>query len=391
MSIKLTHRVNREAALASDSRHVWMIDTTLRDGEQAPGISFDRATKLRIARCLAEAGADELEVGTPAMGPSVRGDIRAVAGLDLDCRLTSWCRALKTDLELAVQCGTTGVHISFPVSPILMKAMGKSEGWVLGQLAALIPSALSRFQFVSVGAQDAFRAHPDFLRLVIASAARCGAHRVRIADTVGLARPLPVANMVRNLIPSAGRTALEFHGHNDLGMATANTIAAIEAGIQAVSVTVNGIGERAGNAPLEQVAAAVATLENRHGSVDLRKLLQISRLVSRMTNRPIPVDQPITGEAVFRHESGIHCAGILKDPTTYQPFSPEMLGREKTQLVAGRHSGAKVLKHLMAEAGVVLPGEQTRQLLKAVRAEALSKQTALSSRDLLRLYRCTVS
>jgi homocitrate synthase NifV len=214
---------------------------------------------------------------------------------------------------------------------------------------------------------------------------------VRLADTVGLARPLQVVDMVRDLIPRAGLTALEFHGHNDLGMATANTIAAIEAGIQAVSVTVNGIGERAGNAPLEQVAVAVATLEHRNCSVDLRKLLPISQLVSRTTNRPIPVDQPITGEAVFRHESGIHCAGILKDPATYQPFSPEMLGREKAQLVAGRHSGTKVLKHLLAEAGVVFPKEKTGEFLMAVREEALRKQSALSSRDLMELYRRTVA
>lgn len=196
---------------------------------------------------------------------------------------------------------------------------------------------------------------------------------------------------MRNLIPSAGRTALEFHGHNDLGMATANTIAAIEAGIQAVSVTVNGIGERAGNAPLEQVAVAVATLDHRNSTIDLRRLLPISQLVSRTTNRPIPVDQPITGEAVFRHESGIHCAGILRDPASYQPFSPEMLGRAKAQLMAGRHSGAVVLQHLLAEAGVVLPREETGELLRAVREEALRTQSALSSRDLIRLYRRTVA
>jgi homocitrate synthase NifV len=145
--------------------------------------------------------------------------------------------------------------------------------------------------------------------------------------------------------------------------------------------------ECAGNAPLEQVAVAVATLENRYGSVDLQELLPISHLVSRTTHRPIPVDQPSTGEAVFRHESGIHCACILKNSAIYQPFSPEMLGREKAQLVADRHSGTKVLEHLMAEAGVVLPREKTGELLMAVREEDFRNQSALSSSDLIRLYR----
>jgi homocitrate synthase NifV len=200
-----------------------------------------------------------------------------------------------------------------------------------------------------------------------------------------------VADRVRDLIGHAGRLSLEFHGHNDLGMATANTVAAIDAGIPAVSVTVNGVGERAGNASLEQVAMAVETTEDRHSSIKAHKLMGICRLVSRATNRPIPIDQPITGEAVFKHESGIHCAGILKDPLTYQPFHPETLGREKAELVAGSHSGSTVLKHLMSKAGVSLSTERTQQLLSLVRAEAVRRGDALSSSDLLRLYRHALS
>jgi len=376
--------------MTAERRHVRIIDTTLRDGEQAPGVAFDRSTKQTIAGLLVEAGVDELEVGTPAMGAGAREDIRALVELDLNCRLTSWCRALESDIDLAAQCGTTGVNISFPVSPRLINAMGKTRQWVLRQLQALVPACLGMFEMVCVGAQDAFRTEPGFLAEFVGQAAQSGVHRVRLADTVGRARPLQVADLVRNLRGAAGQTGLEFHGHNDLGMATANTITAVEAGVQAVSVTVNGIGERAGNAPIEQVVMAVALMKDRSTSVDVRALLPICRLVAGAIRRPIPDNQPITGTAAFCHESGIHCAGILKDPETYQPFLPELAGREKAQFVVGGHSGSGVLRHLMAEAGVGLSPEQTQDLLGAVRKEARRRQRPLTRDDLLQFYRGTL-
>ena len=370
---------------------VHIIDTTLRDGEQAPGVAFSTAEKMSILRLLDDAGVDELEVGIPAMGPATCSEIRRLVAFQPDCLLTSWCRAVEADIDLAAGCGTGGVHISFPVSSILLRTLGKTTDWVLAQLDELVPLAAGRFGLVSVGAQDAFRASPDFLDTFTRSAAACGAHRVRIADTVGLARPSLVADMVRQLTPSAGSMPLEFHGHNDLGMATANTLAAIEAGIGAVSVTVNGIGERAGNAPLEQVVVATDTLDSRTSPIDPQKLVRICRYVSRITDRPIPVDAPISGEAVFSHESGIHCAALLKDPDTYQPFSPETLGRTRARLVVGRHSGSAVIRHIIEAAGLPLNDEKTEQLLTSVRVEALRKRAFLSPGELVQLYHHTFS
>jgi homocitrate synthase NifV len=381
----------RQMADFIDSGRAWIIDTTLRDGEQAPGVAFCTEEKLKLVRLLDEAGVDELEVGIPAMGESACGEIRAMVALNPAALLTSWCRALEKDIDLAAECGTAGIHISFPVSSVLLQAMKKNQGWVQERLCKLIPLALERFQLVSVGGQDAFRADPGFLNTFACMASACGAHRVRIADTVGLSRPFQVAEFVQRLIPLLGTTALEFHGHNDLGMATANAVTAIEAGAQAVSVTVNGIGERAGNAALEQVAVAANTLEHRSSSVDTRRLAKICRYVARITDRKIAPDRPIVGEAVFTHESGIHCAALLKDPSTYQPFSPEAVGHERARLVVGRHSGTHVIRHLMEHAGVALDAEETQRLLSVVQNESLRKKTAFSPLELTRLYRRTFS
>ncbi|MGD9072336.1 MAG: hypothetical protein PVI69_11270 [Desulfobacterales bacterium] len=365
---------------------VHIVDTTLRDGEQAPGVAFSFEEKVSIVRLLVGAGVDELEVGIPAMGHAVCDEIRKLVALEPKCLLTSWCRALEKDLDLAAACGTGGVHISFPVSSILLRAMGKTRDWVLSRLAVLVPSALRRFQVVSVGAQDAFRAEPDFLNEFVRSASECGVHRVRIADTVGLAMPSQVVDMVRNLVCRVGQMRLEFHGHNDLGMATANSITAAEAGADALSVTVNGLGERAGNASLEEVAMAVNRLPGHHCAIQVKKLQTLCRFVAKASNRPIPIAKPITGAAIFSHESGIHCAGLLKDTATYEPFCPEDIGRIGSEFVIGTHSGSAAIRHLFKGQGISLPPADAVKLRNRIYAVARQKKAALTRAEVVDLY-----
>jgi len=332
-------------------KDIYIIDSTLRDGEQAPGVAFCRRDKLQLAEMLAEAGVDELEAGIPAMGPEECKVMRDITQLGLPCKLSSWCRARYDDLSAAAATGIYGVHISFPVSAPLLKTIGRDEVWVFDTLEKLIPFACKEFHQVSVGALDATRADMKFLWRFAEAAASCGAMRLRIADTVGIASPVQVMRLVRILRAAAKNMVIEFHGHNDLGMAAANTISAAQAGAQALSVTINGLGERAGNAPLEEIALALPLAAGRSCRLRPEKLQELCSFVARISGRSIPPDKPVTGSLIFTHESGIHCHGLLQNDLAYQPYRPQMVGLQ-SKLVLGKHSGRHVRHRLSGKHAV---------------------------------------
>lgn len=372
-------------------RKIKLLDTTLRDGEQTAGVVFANEEKIFIAKMLDELGVDQIEAGIPVMGNDEMKVIKKIVKSNLKASIMGWNRAVIKDIQASIDCGVDAVAISISTSDIHIKhKLNSTRERVVEQMVKATEFAKSEGLYVSVNAEDASRTDEDFLLTFFKAAKEAGANRVRFCDTVGTLDPITTYNKIK-LIKEKIDIDVETHTHNDLGMATANAIAGAMAGATYLGVTVNGLGERAGNASLEEVILSLKHAMNIDDfDYDMAKMKDLCHYVAKASNRSISPWKAVVGDRIFYHESGIHADGAIKNPLTYEIIKPEELGLERKILI-GKHSGSAAIKNRLLDYHIHIDDHTAYRLLEKVRNTAISLKRTLTDKELLTLYEETLS
>jgi 2-isopropylmalate synthase len=372
---------------------VHIFDTTLRDGEQSPGFSMNREEKLRLARQLEQLGVDVIEAGFPIASPGDLEAVRAVAAEIRHSRVAALARAKQDDVDAALRAlepaAKPRLHIFLATSDLHLKhKLRVTREEALDQITRMVRFGAERCEEVEFSAEDASRSDLEFLCVAMEAAAAAGAKILNLPDTVGYATPEEYGEMFRQVrarLSAYPQVTYSAHCHNDLGLAVANSLAAIAAGARQVECTINGIGERAGNASLEEIAVALHVRQSRIGAgtrIQLEKIYSTSRLLTAITGVSVPPNKAVVGANAFAHEAGIHQDGILKNPLTYEIIHPEKVGVPARRLVLGKHSGRNALRARLEELGYQATEAELAECYRmAIERADIAKQ--VTDRDLL--------
>lgn len=354
----------------------------MRDGEQTPGISITPGQKVQIAVKLDELGVDAIEAGFPIVSLGETEAIKTITKIGLNAEIYGLARAVQTDIDAAINCDLKYVHIFIATSDIHMQYKLKmNQEQVREKAVWAVDYAKKHGMQVEFSAEDATRSDRKFVREIFKAVAAAGADRLDIPDTVGYATPQYISQLVKDVVEATIKVPVSMHCHDDFGLAVANTISGINAGASSAHVTINGLGERAGNASLEEFVMALQCLYNRRHNIKTELLYETSKFISNVMGIIVQPNKAIIGENAFGHESGIHTHGIINNPLTYEPISPELVGR-KRWLQAGKHAGAHGIKAMLEDFGIEPTNEQLHEIVEKQKNLA-DKGKAITTAELL--------
>jgi 2-isopropylmalate synthase len=365
------------------SDYIRIFDTTLRDGEQTPGVSLTMEDKIEIARQLSKLGVDVIEAGSPMSSEGEKRVVKEIAAAGLESEICGLARATQSDIDAAIDCDVDVVHVFIPTSPVQMKyAVNMTPEQVLSATVDHVEYVKKHGLKCEFSPMDATRSEPRFLKQVCQAAEKAGADMLNIPDTVGIMIPKTMRKLIED-VRKAVKMPISVHCHDDFGMAVANSLAAVEAGATQVHATINGLGERAGNASLEEVVMALHMIYKLKTGINSRLLYSTSRIVATLTGIFVQANKAIVGENAFAHESGIHTRGVTVKPLTFEPIKPESVGRTR-KLVAGKLAGTRGIKAELQEIGIHPTEDQLKEIVQRVK-ELGDKGKMVTDADLLAL------
>ncbi|MBA7508678.1 2-phosphonomethylmalate synthase [subsurface metagenome] len=384
--IDLLTEFSQKAGTEIDPKNIKIDDTTLRDGEQTAGVVFANDEKIHIAKMLDKVGVHQIEAGIPAMGGDEKEAIKKIASLDLNCSVMGWNRAVKSDIDASVECGVDAVAVSISSSDIHIEhKLIKSREWVLESIKTSVDYAKGFNLYVSVNAEDASRSDMEFLLQFARTARDAGADRLRYCDTLGILDPFEAFMRVKNIIDIIG-IDIEMHTHNDFGMAIANAIAGIKAGATYVNTTINGLGERAGNAAFEELVMALKYIEGVDMGFNTTLFRALSEYVAEASSRILPTWKPVVGGNLFVYESESKASGVLANPETYELFKEKDVGLER-KVILGKYSGVSTIIYKLNTLGFKISRKEAEELAEIIRDKAVSLKRALFDSEIIDTYK----